>query len=82
MNIYVKTKCSKEFLVLQKLQKKGGIQMLKIKKIQKRLEIKDVAVQSDSCKWLWIGLGIVGGTDCLNDCNSSKHPASYASQLY
>ncbi len=56
--------------------------MLKIKKIQKRLEIKDVAVQSDSCKWLWIGLGIVGGTDCLNDCNSSKHPASYASQLY
>lgn len=56
--------------------------MLKIKKIENKIEVKDVAGQSDICKHYWEDDKLVGMLDCLYDCSAPDHPGSYASRLY
>ncbi|WP_170177307.1 hypothetical protein [Acidilutibacter cellobiosedens] len=54
--------------------------MLKIKKIENKIEVKDVAGQNDPCKYYWEDEGKKGKYDCLVDCYD--HSAPYGSDLY
>lgn len=56
--------------------------MLKIKKIQRKIEIKDVAVQDDPCRVSWDKYRIPGDYDCLYDCTDPTRSGAYASPNY
>jgi hypothetical protein len=42
--------------------------MLEIKKIEEKVELKDLEVQSDPCKYFWNKSHVAGLYDCLEDC--------------
>ncbi|MCR2043146.1 hypothetical protein [Anaerosalibacter massiliensis] len=53
--------------------------MLKIKKIEEKMELLDVEAQADPCKFFWDNDGVAGLYDCLKDC---KGKTPYASVKY
>jgi hypothetical protein len=78
LNINVRSNVSKRFGFYKYINRKEMRKMLKIKKIQRKLEIKDVAVQNDPC-YHWYVEGYPGQYDCLVDCEPAN---PYASELY
>lgn len=42
--------------------------MLHIKKIEEKIELQDVEVQADPCKWYYDNKDLISQIDCMTDC--------------
>lgn len=49
--------------------------VLKIKKIENKIDLKDLKIESDPCKILFTKYGLLRGDDCMHDCKKG-HPAN------
>nr|WP_314278615.1 hypothetical protein [uncultured Peptostreptococcus sp.] len=49
--------------------------VLKIKKIENKIKLKDLKIESDPCKILFTKYGVLRGDDCMHDCKKG-HPAN------
>lgn len=42
--------------------------MIEVQKIKEKVELKDMEINADPCKYIWEDYGRRGGKDCLIDC--------------
>lgn len=54
--------------------------MLEVKKIKEKVELEDLKVQADPCRYYWDDHGLKGRYDCYVDCYNKTSP--YASDCY
>ncbi|WP_343095120.1 hypothetical protein [Clostridioides difficile] len=52
--------------------------MIHIKKIEEKIELQDVEVQADPCKWYYDKHGIISQIDCMVDCAGSTPKGTVA----
>ena len=55
---------------------------MKIEKIKEKIEIKDMQVNGDPCKYYFDEYGWTGQYDCMNDCIAPNESPAYGSVVY
>jgi len=56
--------------------------MLKVKKIKEKIELKDMEINDDPCKYFWSQYKLVGQYDCMSDCKYKGKVSAYGSDRY
>lgn len=56
--------------------------MLKVKKIKEKIELKDMEINDDPCKYHWLQYHTAGRYDCLSDCKYKGKVSAYGSDRY
>lgn len=56
--------------------------MIEVQKIKEKVELKDMEVNADRCKYYWTQYQIPGREDCLKDCGTWPFQDAYASDRY
>ncbi|MCR2043152.1 hypothetical protein [Anaerosalibacter massiliensis] len=56
--------------------------MLKIEKIEEKIELLDVEAQADPCKYKYERDKVTGTYDCLHDCTKGGKRTPYQSIAY
>lgn len=59
-----------------------GDNMLKVKKIEEKVELKDMEINADPCKYHWTQYHTAGRYDCLRDCKYKGVVSPYGSDRY
>ncbi|CEN24006.1 hypothetical protein [Paraclostridium sordellii] len=46
--------------------------MIEVKKIKEKVELKDMEINGDPCKYFWNQYHAAGHDDCMEDCTECK----------
>ena len=58
------------------------IAILEVKKIKEKIELKDMEINDDPCKYYWSQYKLVGQYDCMSDCKYKGKVTAYGSDRY
>lgn len=56
--------------------------MLKVEEIKEKIELKDMEINGNPCKYFWTQYNRVGEYDCMTDCKYKGVVSAYGSDRF